>query len=78
MDAFARGAKIAAAIRADGVLENFVKNRYSSYDSAIGQQIENGTANFATLESYMLEKGEVTPNISGRQEYLENVINQYL
>ncbi len=34
MDAFARGAKIAAAIRKDGVLDDFVKTRYRSFDSA--------------------------------------------
>ena len=78
MDAFARGAKIAAAIRAEGVLEEFVANRYASYDSGIGQEIENGTADFASLEAYMLKKGEITPNSSGRQEYLENLINRYL
>ena len=37
MDAFARGLKIAAKLRADGVLADFVKNRYRSYDSGIGQ-----------------------------------------
>jgi xylose isomerase len=26
----------------------------------------------------MLEKGEVTPNVSGRQEMLENVVNRYV
>ena len=78
MDTFARGAKIAAAIRADGVLDDFVKERYSSYDSGIGAKIDDGTATFAELEAYMLEKGEVDPNTSGRQEYLENVINQYI
>lgn len=78
MDAFARGTKIAAAIRADGVLDDFVKQRYASFDSGIGQEIETGAADFARLEQYMLEKGEPTPNVSGRQEYLENLINMYL
>ncbi|MEZ5940380.1 MAG: xylose isomerase [Planctomycetaceae bacterium] len=78
MDCFARGAKIAAAIRADGVLDDFVKNRYRSYDSGIGAKIEDGTANFADLEAYMLEKGEISPNESGRQEWVENLVNQYL
>ena len=40
--------------------------------------MESGKATFADLEKYMLEKGEVSPNESGRQEYLENVINDYL
>jgi xylose isomerase len=78
MDAFARGAKIAAQIRKDGVLDQFVKNRYRSYDSGIGQKIESGSASFADLEKYMLEKGEAAANESGRQEYLENLINDYL
>ncbi len=78
MDAFARGLKIAAAIRADGRLESFVKDRYSSWDSGIGAEVEAGEASFASLEKYMLEKGEITTNVSGRQEFLENLINTYL
>ncbi|WP_437190695.1 xylose isomerase [Planctomicrobium sp. SH527] len=78
MDAFARGAKIAAEIRKDGVLSQFVKERYSSFDSGIGKKIEAGEATFADLEEYMLEKGEISPNTSGRQEWIENIINQYL
>ena len=65
MDAFARGLKIAAAIRADGVLGKFVKNRYRSYDTGIGQKIEAGSVGFADLEKYMLEKGDAAPNESG-------------
>ncbi|MBT7027738.1 MAG: xylose isomerase [Verrucomicrobia bacterium] len=78
MDAFARGLKIAAAIRADGRLEEFVKNRYRSWDSGIGKKIESGKANFKTLETYILKKGEVTKNESGRQEFLENLINEFI
>jgi xylose isomerase len=78
MAAFARGLKIAAAIRADGRLEAFVKNRYRSWDTGIGKKIESGKANFKTLETYMLKKGEVTKNESGRQEFLENLINEVI
>jgi len=77
IDAFARGLKIAAAIRADGRLSDFVKQRYSSWDHGIGADIESGKADFASLESYMLEKGEAAANSSGRQEMLENLINQF-
>jgi xylose isomerase len=77
MDAFAHGLKIAAAMRKDGVLNDFVKQRYASWESGVGKEIEKGAASFETLEKYMLEKGEVAPNVSGRQEYLENVINRY-
>ncbi len=78
MDAFARGLKIAAAIRADGEVDRMVKARYSSWDSGVGQEIESGKASFASLEKYMLDKGEAAPNQSGRQELFENLINTYL
>jgi xylose isomerase len=78
MDAFARGLKIAAALRKDGVLTNFVKNRYRSFDSGIGAEIESGKATFSDLEAYILQKGQPAPNESGRQELLENIINDYL
>jgi xylose isomerase len=77
MDTFARGLKIAAAIRAEDELARFVKDRYSSWDTGIGADIESGQADFAALEAYMLKKGDIAPNQSGRQEMLENLINRY-
>ncbi len=52
--------------------------RYDSWSTGVGQRIESGKENFASLEKYMLEKGEATPNKSGRQELIENIINTYL
>lgn len=78
MDAFARGLKIAADIRADGRLDEFVRNRYRSWDAGVGKEIESGKATFETLETYALGKGEAEPNESGRQEFLENLINEFI
>ena len=78
MDAFARGLKIAAAIRADGQLDRLLKERYSSWDTGLGAEIENGKHSFTSLEKQMLQKGETAPNRSGRQEMLENLINSYI
>jgi len=78
MDAFAKGLKVAAAIRADGQLADFVKQRYSSWDSGLGAEIEAGKHDFKTLEAYMLEKGDIGANQSGRQEMLEHIFNMYL
>jgi xylose isomerase len=78
MDAFAQGLKIAAAIRKDGVLKDFVKERYASWDSGIGADIEGGKAKFEEVEAYMLKKGDAAANASGRQEMLENIVNRYL
>ena len=56
----------------------FVKQRYSSWDSGIGAKIEAGKVGFKDLENYMLAKGEAAPNTSGRQEMLENLINEFI
>jgi xylose isomerase len=78
MDAFAKGLKIAAAMRADNALDGFISDRYSSYDEGIGAKIEAGKVGFTELEAYMLEKGEITANVSGRQEMLESLVNKYI
>jgi xylose isomerase len=78
MDAFARGLKIASAVRKDGRMAEFIRQRYGSWDSGIGAKIEAGKTNFKELEKYMLEKGDVTANSSGRQEMLENILNEFI
>jgi xylose isomerase len=78
MDAFARGLKVAHAIRQDGRLAAFVKDRYSSWDSDLGRKVESGRSSFADLEQYALAKGDVSDNVSGRQEMLENLINEFI
>ena len=78
MDAFAVGLKLAAQIRKDGVLREFVRERYRSWDSGIGAKIEKGQAKFEELDAYMLDKGDAAANVSGRQEMLENIVNRYV
>jgi xylose isomerase len=70
--------KIAAAIRADGVLDAMVKDRYRSWDSGLGSEIEAGRHSFESLEKCMLAKGDAAANQSGRQELFENVVNRYM
>ncbi|MBM3278896.1 MAG: xylose isomerase [Candidatus Handelsmanbacteria bacterium] len=77
MDAFARGLKIAHRIQQDGVLDNFLKERYSSYRSGIGRKIMSGRTSFRELERYILRNGEPARH-SGREEMLENLINSYI
>ncbi len=77
MDAFARGLKTAARMIEDGVLEQAVKERYKGWDSGIGADIEAGKSDFTALEAYTVENGE--PSVrSGRQEMLENILNEYI
>ncbi len=77
MDAFARGLKIASRMVADGALERFIKARYKGWDSPMGRKIEAGKSSFEDMEGYTLKNGE--PEIaSGRQEMLENIVNDYI
>ena len=78
MDTFARGLKIAAAIRKDGRLAQFVKERYRSWDTGIGARIEKGGMTFDDLEAYIMKKGEAAANDSGRQEMLEALVNEFI
>jgi xylose isomerase len=76
-DTFAR-----ALITADNILQNsdFKKirqERYASFDSGKGKEYEEGKLTLEDLRSYAIVHGE--PEIrSGRQEYLENLINRYI
>ncbi|MHB1158510.1 MAG: xylose isomerase [Phycisphaerales bacterium] len=78
MDAFARGLLAASKIRKEGKFDQFIKQRYASWDSGIGEKIETGETTLDELRTYMLKKGEISPNASGRIEMLENMLNQYL
>lgn len=77
MDAFAKGLKIAARIRAEGELAHMVHERYQSWDQDLGAEIEAGKHDFKSLEKRMLSQGEITANRSGRKELFENVVNRY-
>lgn len=77
MDTFARGLIIADQILTDGVFDNFVKERYASYQTGIGLEIMNGQVDFESLEAYAMDLTEIK-NTSGRQEYLETILNQYI
>ncbi len=76
MDAYALALRLAIRVREDGLLEDFVKERYASYESGIGADIVSGRATLESLEAYALERGEVLDSVqSGRQEYLEAALN---
>jgi xylose isomerase len=77
MDAFARGLKVAHAMIEDGRINTFIKQRYATYDTGIGAKIEKGEVGFAELEAHVLANGEPLLG-SGRQEMLENLVNEYL
>ncbi|MBL7744547.1 MAG: xylose isomerase [Chitinophagaceae bacterium] len=77
MDTFAR-----ALITADNVLNKSDyrktrKERYASFDSGKGKEFEEGKLSLEDLRAYAIENGEPVLK-SGKQEYLENIINRYI
>jgi xylose isomerase len=77
MDVFARGLKNAAKMIEDKSFENAVRERYQNWDQGFGSKIEKKQVGFEELEAYILEHGE--PELqSGRQELLENLLNDYI
>jgi len=77
MDTFARGLKIAAAVRQDGRYEQIVDERYKTWDSDLGKTIESGKSSLEALREEALKIEDPLP-VSGRQEMIEALINQFI
>lgn len=77
MDVLARALLTAHEILEDSSYEELRKERYSSYDKGDGAAFENGELSLTDLKKLAEENGE-PEQISGRQEYFENLINQYI
>lgn len=77
MDAYAKGLRVAAKLIEDRVFEDVIAKRYESFTEGIGLDIVSGKATLKSLEEYALNN-EIRKNVSGRQEHLKSVLNQYL
>ena len=77
MDAFALGLRRAADIIEDGRLDEFVDERYASYKTGFGKDLLDGKVTLESAAEYAktLKDFDVA---SGRQEHLENVLNQIM
>ena len=79
MDTFALGLIKAAAMIEDGRIDEFVKQRYASYtDTEIGRKIRNHSATLAELADCAAQMKKPAYPASGRQELLEQVMNEVL
>lgn len=78
MDTFALGLKFAYRLLEDGRLESFIQERYASYQSGIGADIVSGKTSLEELSEYALKLNTVTDQNSGKQEYLESIVNDIL
>jgi xylose isomerase len=77
MDIFARALIIADNILQKSDYKKIRTQRYASFDSGKGAEFEKGLLSLEDLRNYAVEAGEPAV-ISGKQEYLENLINNYI
>lgn len=77
MDTFARALITAERILSNGEYVRLRRERYSSYDSGLGKDFESGKLKLDELAAIALKSGEPKV-ISGKQEYLENLINRFI
>jgi len=77
MDIFARALVIADNILQKSEYKNLVSDRYASYATGAGKDFTEGKLSLEDLRQYAIDNGE-PKTISGRQEYIENLINAYI
>jgi xylose isomerase len=77
MDAFARALIVADNILQHSDYKKFRQERYESFDSGKGKAFEQGKLSLTDLRNYAVENGEPEMK-SGRQEWLENIINRFI
>jgi xylose isomerase len=77
MDSFARALLTAQAILDDGTYLKLRKERYASFDSGKGKQFEAGKVTLEELRTLAHKTGE-PQQISGKQEYYENLLSKFI
>ncbi len=77
MDAFARALVAANRILESSSYLQLRRERYASFDTPDGKAFEEGSVSLEDLRQRVLQHGE-PKMISGRQEFYENIINQFI
>ncbi len=77
MDIFAKSLLVAEEILQKSDYAKLRKDRYSSFDSGQGKAFEEGRLSLEDLRDYAASHGEPQA-VSGKQEYLENLVNRYI
>ena len=78
MDTLARSLLVAEKMIQDGKLAQHVEQRYAGWKAELGEQILGGKLGLGELAALVHERGLEPKPRSGRQEYLENLVNKYL
>jgi xylose isomerase len=77
MDSFARALIVADNILQKSDYKTIRTERYASYDSGRGKEFEQGKLSLEDLRDYAVQNGEPAI-ISGKQEYMENIVNRFI
>ncbi|MFD1469330.1 xylose isomerase [Hymenobacter caeli] len=77
MDAFARALVVADNILQKSAYKKFRQERYASFDAGDGAAFAQGSLTLEDLRTIAHRSGEPAPR-SGKQEWLESLINQYI
>lgn len=77
MDTFARALLTADAVLQQSDYRQIRAKRYASFDTGAGKDFEKGKLSLEDLRSYAMANGEPAVS-SGKQEYMENIINRYI
>jgi xylose isomerase len=77
-DTFARGIMVADKVLNDPAFSSIVNGRYSSFDSANGFAFEQGKLSLCDLFDVATRNTDAIKPRSGKQEYLENILNNHV
>ena len=76
IDTLARALLVAAGMIERGAIERFREERYAAWNEGLGASILSGGLSLEALEA-QVDAGGIEPQpVSGRQELLENLVNQ--
>ena len=78
LDTLARGLKGAAALIADGEFDKLLDERYAGWNSGLGADILGGKLSLADIAARVAAENINPQPRSGRQEYLENLVNRFV
>lgn len=78
LDTLARGLKGAVALIEDGEFDKLLDDRYAGWDNGLGKDILGGKLSLADIAAKVHAEGINPQPKSGRQEYLENLVNRFV
>jgi xylose isomerase len=77
VEVLARALLNAAAVIEDGTLNRFVEDRYAGWSGSFGADVLGGKLSLAEAAEHALGSNTDPKPRSGRQEYLENLVNRF-